>query len=88
MDADSRRQKRRENALSLLDAATEAMNLAKEISSHTPAKAVFGTVSVLLAMIKVHLLFCGNGLQVHVHPGLDGQQNRLRRAWASLRQRM
>jgi len=53
MDAGSRRQKGRDDALSLLNVAIEAMNLAKEISSITPAKAVFGSVSVLLTMIRV-----------------------------------
>ena len=42
-----------ENTLSWLNAAIKAMDLAKELSSATPAKAVFGTVSVLLTMIKV-----------------------------------
>ena len=36
--------------------AIQAMNLAKEISSVTPAKAVFGSVSVLLTMIRVCFL--------------------------------
>ena len=85
MDADSKRQKRRESALSLLDATIEAMNLAKEISSYTPAKAVFGSVGVLLTMIKVHLLFCDDGLRIPEYPGLDGQQNRLPRARVGLR---
>ena len=49
------RQKRRDNTLSLLKAAIEAMNLAKEVSSATPAKAVFGSVSILLTMIVVRL---------------------------------
>jgi len=53
MDVDSRRQKRRDDALSLLNVAIETINLAKEISSVTPAKAVFGSVSVLLTMIRV-----------------------------------
>jgi len=52
MDADLR-QKRRDDALSLLNVAIEAMNLAKEVSSFTPAKAVFGSVSALLTMIMV-----------------------------------
>ena len=39
----------------MLNVAIEAMNLAKEISSVTPAKAVFGSVSVLLTMIRVRL---------------------------------
>ena len=34
-------------------AAIEAVNLAKEVSSVTPAEAVFGTVSAILATIKV-----------------------------------
>ena len=63
MDADSKRQKRRENILSLLGAAITAMDLANELP--TPAKAVFGSASVLLTMIKVHLLSYSDGLQVH-----------------------
>ena len=51
MDANT--QRRRDGTLSLLNAAIEAMNLAKEVSSATPAKAVFGSVSVILVMIKV-----------------------------------
>ena len=68
MDAkSSKQQKRRENALSLLDAAVEAVNLAKEISGATPAKAVFGSVSVLLTMIMVRFLLFSDGmLCVHV----------------------
>jgi len=56
MDADLRRQKRRDDALSLLNVAIEAMNLAKEVSSITPAKAVFGSVSAVLIMIRVRSL--------------------------------
>ena len=74
MDTDSRRQKRRDDAVSLLNVAIEAVNLAKEISSVTPAKAVFGSVSVLLAMIRVRSpLFSDNMFQVHMKLGLDGQ---------------
>jgi hypothetical protein len=53
---DTKSQQRRDGALSLLNAAIEAMNLAKEISSPTPAKAVFGSVSIILTMIRVGLL--------------------------------
>ena len=53
MDADLRRQKRRDNAISSLNVAIETVNLAKEVASITPAKAVFGSVSVLLTMIRV-----------------------------------
>ena len=63
MNPSSQQQKRRDGALSLLDAAIEAMNLAKEISSMTPAKAVFGSVGILLTMIRVRpLLFCDEGV--------------------------
>ena len=56
MEPESQRPKEREGAVSTLNGFIEAFNLAKEISSNTPAKAVFGSVSVLLAMIRVSLL--------------------------------
>ena len=56
MEAKSRRPKGRESAISALNVAIEVLNLAKEVSSITPAKAVFGSVSVILAMIKVGFL--------------------------------
>ena len=39
--------------------AIEALNLAKEISSITPARAVFASVSVILTMIKVGSFYVG-----------------------------
>jgi len=67
MAAKSQRPKGRDSStLSLLNAAIDALNLAKELSSVTPAKAVFGTVSVLLTMVKVcFLLFSDEMLQIH-----------------------
>ena len=66
MDTKPQRSKRRDGALSSLSAAIEAMNLAKEVSSMTPAKAVFASVGVLLAMIRVHfLLFSDDFFRVH-----------------------
>ena len=56
MDANSQQPERRDGALSALNTAIEAMNLAKEVSSVTPAKAVFGSVGVLLTMIRVPFL--------------------------------
>ena len=56
MEAESQRPKAREGVISGLNAAIEAMNLAKELSSITPAKAVFGSVSITLTMIRVSLL--------------------------------
>ena len=56
MSTKSQRPKGREGAVSTLNAAIEAMDLAEKISSITPAKAVFGTVVVLLTLIKVCFL--------------------------------
>ena len=64
---DTKSQRRRDGALSLLNAAIEVMNLAKEVSSPTPAKAVFGSVSVILTIIRVGLLPVHlDQLQAHV----------------------
>ena len=66
MATKSQRPKGREGALSLLNAAIEAVNLAKEASSITPAQAAFGAAGVLLTMIKVRFLpFCDEMFQVH-----------------------
>ena len=61
MTTKPQRQKRRDGVLSSLNAAIEAINLAKEVSSVTPAKAVFGTASVLLTMIRVCFLLFSDG---------------------------
>ena len=53
MDPKLKQQKRQDNTLALLDAIIEISNLAKEFSSPTPAKAVFGSVSILLKTIRV-----------------------------------
>ena len=53
MEADLQKQEHQDNTLSLLNVAIEAVNLAKEVSSMTPAKGVFGAVSILLTMIRV-----------------------------------
>ena len=75
----------REDITSALNAAVEAMNLAKEVSSITPAKAVFGSVSVILAMIRVSPPLSTGRLQTEMHLGRDGQPNRLCRALTGLR---
>ena len=56
METKPRRPKEREGVVSALNATIDALNLAKELSSVTPAKAVFGSVSIVLAMIKVSFL--------------------------------
>jgi len=66
MATNSQRPKGRENSVSLLNAAIDAMDLAEKISSITPAKAVFATVGVLLVMIKVCFLSFRNEMfQAH-----------------------
>ena len=59
MATNSQRPKDRDGVLSALNVFIEVSNLAKEISSATPAKAVFGSVAVILTMIGVRLfLLC------------------------------
>ena len=53
MATNSQRPKEREGILSALNVLIEASNLAKEISSATPARAVFGSFAVILTMIVV-----------------------------------
>jgi len=53
MDAKSRRPKDREGAISALNAAIEAMNLAEGLSTITPAKEVFGSLGVTLTILRV-----------------------------------
>ena len=50
------KEKEKDGAISVLNGFIEVCNLAKEISSNTPAKAVFGSASVILAMTRVSLL--------------------------------
>ena len=76
MQENSRRPKGRDSVLSTLNVTIEALNLAKEICSVTPAKAAFGSVSVLLTMVKVCLLqLLDNSLLVHIfiYPGVDDE---------------
>jgi len=56
MNTKPQQPKERGGTLSSLNVAIQTLNLAKEISSVTPAKAVFGSVSVLLTMIRVRFL--------------------------------
>jgi len=49
----------RDGILSSLNMAIDGLNLTKEALSATPAKAIFGSVAILLTMIRVSsLLFC------------------------------
>ena len=78
--------KTRDGLLSSLNVAIDALNLAKEISSATPAKAVFGSVSALLTIIRVRsLFFCDDGSLTRIYSGFYGQRTGLRRSRAVLR---
>ena len=69
-----------------LNAAIEALNLVKT-SSILPAKAVLGSVTILLITIRVCLLlFHDDFLQVHIQTGLNDQRAGLCRARVILRQ--
>ena len=62
------RPKRRDTTLSSLNAAIEGVNLAKDSLGMTPAKAAFGSVSVILTTIRVGVLpVCGSRLLANVH---------------------
>jgi hypothetical protein len=67
------RPKGQEDAISLLNAAIDATDLAdsENLSSTTPAKGFFGTVSALLTMIKVCSLLCVEVFQAHTQSGID-----------------
>jgi len=66
MTDNSQQPKGRDNVPSSLNVAIDGLDFAKELSSITPATAVFGTVSVLLTIIRVSSLhFCDEMFQVH-----------------------
>ena len=67
MEAESQRPKTREDAISALNAAIEATNLAENVSTIAPVKAVLSSVSTLLTMIRVCFpLFYRDLFQVHI----------------------
>jgi len=53
MTTESQRPKGREGALSSLNAAIDALSLAGDVSSITPAKVAFDSASILLTTIRV-----------------------------------
>jgi len=73
MEAESQRPKRREDTISALNEAIEALNTV-ETSSLAPAKAVFDSATVLLTFIRVCFLpSCNDLLHVHTQLGLGGE---------------
>ena len=73
MKTESQRPKDRKDAISALNVSIEALSLAEKTASIASTKAVFGSVSTLLATTRVRfLLFCDDLLQIHTYLGLDG----------------
>jgi len=85
MEAKSQRPKAQESKISALNATIEALNLAKELSGIMPAKAVFGSVSVILTMIRVSSLLSVDWMQTEIRQGRDDQLRRLHRTWTGVR---
>lgn len=82
-------QKGRDGSLTMLTVAIESLNLAKAITSIALAKAAFGSVSNLLAIIRVRPPSpYDNELRVDISPGYCYRRTRLRRYWAVLRKYM
>jgi len=73
MDIETQQQKRRDNNISSLNLAIDALNLAGGIVDIIPAKAVFGPVSVLLVMIRVGfpLIYYVDRLRAEIRPGFE-----------------
>jgi len=66
MKNESQQPKGWEGATEELNAAIEATNLAENLSAIAPAKIVFGSVGILLAVIRVCFpLLCNDLLQAH-----------------------
>ena len=51
-----------DGVLSALNTAIDGLNLAKEVMDVAPAKAAFGTVAILLTMIRVNSILSSNGI--------------------------
>ena len=66
MTDNSQRPKGRSRVLSALNMAINGLNLVKEATSTTPVNPVFGSVAVLLTMIRVgSFLFHDETFQAH-----------------------
>ena len=67
MDTESERSEGQKDGLSALNTAIEATDRAKKISLIALAKAAFGTVGILLTLIRVcFVLFCNDLSWVHI----------------------
>lgn len=78
MEIDSQRPEGREGGILALNAAVEAMNLAEKTSSTALPKTVFGSVSILLTLIRVCFPLFYNGLpQIYTQPRTQRLMNRI-----------
>jgi hypothetical protein len=75
MDPNSQRPKERDGALSSLNLAIDAVNLAKDIVDIAPAKVVFGSVGFILTRIKVCFLLVRLVSRRLMYAGFHDQQN-------------
>lgn len=85
MGSNTRRPRRRDG-VSSFNVAIETLNLAREVSSITPAKVVFGSASIILTTIRVslHPHYVGRLQANKISTGLGGQPDGLCRTWTSL----
>ena len=66
MTDNSRQQKDRSKVIPALDVAINGLNIAKEATNTTPVNPLFGSVVILLTMIRVSSLpSCDEILHVH-----------------------
>ena len=77
MTGKSQRPEGQDRVLSALNVAIDSLNLAKEVASITPAKTIFGSVAILLAMIRVGpLLFYGKNFKfTHLQDTMVNEQD-------------
>ena len=73
----SQRPEGQDGVICTLNVAIDCLNIAKEVANITPAKAVSGSVAILLAMIRVSpLLFCGKDLKfTHLQDTMVNEQD-------------
>ena len=79
--------KGRDRAIVTLNAFIQILNIAKDACAIPPAQIAFGSVSVLLTMIRVRSpAFCAYEFPIQVCSGHYGQRKGLRRHRINLRQ--
>ena len=86
MTDDLKRPKGRGRVISALNMAIDGLNIAKEATNNTPINPIFGSVTILLTMIRVSFFLSRDeAFQAHTRSGHDGQRTGLCRYRAILR---